>query len=136
MIFRLLYISRAAYPIGHQSDLDILETAVANNARHGITGMLLRLDRRFVQVIEGAEATVQPLFENINKDPRHHSVRFIGKWQAETRMFGDWSMAYRSFDRPLPRFDADKPSADKDQATALLHGLHKMATSSQGVFAL
>lgn len=51
MIFRRLYISRAAYPIGHQSDLDILETAVANNARHGITGMLLRRDRRFVQVI-------------------------------------------------------------------------------------
>jgi len=136
MIFRLLYISRAAFPIGHQSDLDILETAVANNARHGITGMLLRLDHRFVQVLEGAEATVKPLFENISKDPRHQSVRFIGQWQAEKRMFGDWSMAYRSFDRPLPRFDPDKPSADKDQATALLHGLHKMANSSQGVFAL
>ena len=136
MFFRLLYISRATFPIGHQSDLDILQSAVVNNARHEITGMLLRMEQHFVQVIEGAEATVQPLFEVISKDPRHHSVRFIGKWQDETRMFGDWSMAYRSFDRPLPSYDPDKPTGDKDQATALLHGLHKMANSSQGIFSL
>lgn len=90
MFFRLLYISRATFPIGHQSDLGILQTAVANNTRHGVTGMLLRLEQYFVQVIEGAETTVQPLFEVISKDPRHHSVRFIGKWQVARRNPDVW----------------------------------------------
>ncbi len=70
----------------------ILATAVANNARQGVSGMLLYINRSFLQVLEGDEAILDPLYEKIRQDPRHTRPMTLQIAPIETRQFPDWSM--------------------------------------------
>lgn len=105
----LLYQStatRACTP----SDLErIGATARANNAAHGVTGLLLYgeiqklpgVPGQFVQWLEGSEADVAATFERIRRDRRHTDVRLLARGPAsdliETnrRLFPAWAMSVR-----------------------------------------
>jgi hypothetical protein len=75
---------------------DILRTARAANAVHGVRGVLLVADRMYMQVIEGPAEAVDRLMDNIHRDRRHAC---IVSWLVEERpdrsaMFTDWTMAF------------------------------------------
>jgi acylphosphatase len=75
---------------------ELLVKSQVNNARRGVTGMLLYSDGSIVQVIEGEEHKVKELYSIISDDERHKNILKISGGPLATRNFADWSMGYRS----------------------------------------
>lgn len=94
MCFQLIYISKPVHPLGDLSDLDILKTARAFNAKHDITGFLTRDRRYFAQVLEGSEPVVEALYADIRRDPRHYDPQVLRRSDEQSRHFRGWSMGY------------------------------------------
>jgi len=91
----LIYISSARNPSG--SDLgDILRQSCKNNARNGVTGLLLHAGGNFLQVLEGEAEAVDHTFNKILQDSRHTGVLKLLRFDIAERQFPDWSMALRS----------------------------------------
>jgi hypothetical protein len=93
MIEQLVYVSRAAPSLSAADLYDIIRTAHNRNPASGLTGALLLLDGRFVQVLEGPPHAVRACFGRIGRDPRHHDIElramlplsrpdFPGQWMA------------------------------------------------------
>ncbi|MCW5699979.1 MAG: BLUF domain-containing protein, partial [Rhodospirillales bacterium] len=94
MVYRLLYISKAKRDLNDQDLGQILAVSRANNSKMDITGLLLYLDREFLQVLEGGKQEVDSLFKKISSDDRHFTVKCLQAVEVDDRLFGDWSMAY------------------------------------------
>jgi hypothetical protein len=94
----LLYLSSAVQRFSDAELVELLTKAREKNDRLGVTGMLLYHDGNFLQVLEGDEASVRPLFDTINKDTRHQSVIKLIERPLPERQFGEWSMAFRTMD--------------------------------------
>lgn len=94
---------------------DILQQSRHNNAVDGITGLLWHGDGRFLQVLEGPEASVSEAYHRIAADPRHHDLTIWSDRAVETRQFGYWSMERGGSDAAvcsrLARRLADAPEA-------------------------
>ena len=108
----LVYVSAAGAELTHEQLVDLLKRSRANNAREGITGMLLYKGGNFMQLIEGPRDRVTALFERIRHDPRHRLVYRLLLEPVATRQFPDWSMAFHDIDRLAP--------ADRAAASAFL----------------
>lgn len=114
---RLIYTSQAADGVGEQHLNQICDSAVRNNARENISGVLLFSGGRFFQLLEGEGPAVDSLyFGKILQDPRHVDHRLLLREPCEHRLFPNWSMG-RLF------LDQDPGSAQKawDQFCAELH---------------
>lgn len=131
----LLYRSRAVRAFDERDLLPILMSSMRNNARVGVTGLLLygppdplpETDDPppttiipfegpgvFVQWLEGPEEAVGATFERIGRDRRHTAVDVLARSTREARLFPHWSMALETV-RALPetpdavaRFAADR----------------------------
>jgi CheY-like chemotaxis protein len=115
-LHHLVYQSRATAPLGEAALARLLAQSRAHNAAHGLTGVLLYSDGRFVQLLEGAPGAVGAVFARIARDPRHTGVVTLADGPADHRLFGEWSMAYRAVDRaalaPLTGYsDPDRTGA-------------------------
>jgi hypothetical protein len=71
---------------------DILRASQKNNARDGVTGMLLYADGNFLQVLEGPPEAVERTFARIEQDRRHSQVIVMSDEPTTQRDFADWSM--------------------------------------------
>lgn len=104
----LVYVSSARQPLTKAELLELLERACRQNEAKNVTGLLLYRAGNFMQLLEGAEETVERLFAKISADPRHWAVTALQRSQAKERMFPRWSMACRDLDDPqvhaLPGF--------------------------------
>ncbi len=60
-----------------------------------ITGMLLYLEGKFIQVLEGRKDAVLSLFDKIKKDLRHERIRTIIEGMPDKRVFKNWSMGFK-----------------------------------------
>ena len=98
-LHHLVYQSYATVPVGEAELTRLLAQSRAYNATHGITGLLLYNDGRFVQLLEGSEAAVRAVFARIIRDPRHAGVVALADGPAAHRLFTEWSMAFRAVDR-------------------------------------
>lgn len=94
MIYQLSYRSRATYPRGHLTDLDIMRRAIAVNSERGLTGFLGRHHQIFIQILEGDKADVQEVMAQIERDPRHFELEILSQGFVKQRDFADWSMGY------------------------------------------
>ena len=74
----------------------ILASAHRNNPPAGVTGALLFNEGLFAQVLEGPVDSVSPIFEIIQRDPRHSDITVLENGEAERRDFPEWSMAFAS----------------------------------------
>jgi hypothetical protein len=105
----LVYVSTASRPFDDDDLAVLLLGSRANNARSGLSGLLLHRDGKFLQVLEGPEDTVRSKFAAIEKDPRHRDVHVLAEEQVGAPRFGRWSMSYQpSTDEladELPGFD-------------------------------
>ena len=106
----LMYVSTSTYPMGASELAELLEGSRVNNARLGITGLLLYKEEQFMQVIEGPEAEVLRLFSHIGADERHHSVKSLAEKTIRKRKYSRWSMGFRQLDeaqaREIPGYSA------------------------------
>ncbi len=94
MLIELVYCSAARIAFTPAELTRLVRVSRQNNARDGITGILLYSDGSFFQVLEGEEKAVDELFSRIEKDERHHSITVIVREPIARRSFGDWSMGY------------------------------------------
>ena len=58
--------------------------------------MLLYVEGRFFQVLEGMKNDITELFGIISKDDRHKSVVLVAQGHLNQRIFGDWTMRFNS----------------------------------------
>jgi hypothetical protein len=107
MIF-LVYVSSAVNLFSEKELIQLLETSRQNNAKIGVTGMLLYKDGNFMQLIEGPEEAVRALHAKISIDPRHRGLMTLLQGHQENREFQDWAMGFQSLDaaglRQLPGY--------------------------------
>jgi hypothetical protein len=97
-MIQLIYHSQATEPFSQKQLTTLLTRARANNEALGITGMLIHHRGTFLQVLEGAEATVMRLLEIIAADPRHADVCELTRLKIAARNFGEWSMGFFNAD--------------------------------------
>lgn len=102
----LVYVSSATGQLTTADLDDILAASRRNNARIGITGMLLHKGGNFMQVLEGPEESVLALQNKIEGDPRHRGLLVLRKAPLKERQFKEWAMGYQNLDEPgSPRPD-------------------------------
>lgn len=94
----LIYTSAIAPTFDVSQLLTVLQVARINNARRGITGMLLYVSGSFFQVLEGDETTLTELFAIIAADPRHRNATKIIHEPIAQRAFGDWTMGFSALE--------------------------------------
>lgn len=94
-MIQITYLSTATRPMSQDDLEDILKTARENNARLGITGMLLYGNKTFIQILEGEENVVHELINSIKRDPRHTNFQIVKKKPIEQHEYADWSMGFK-----------------------------------------
>jgi len=94
-----VYASAASRDFTSQELSELLEAARDNNARLGLTGMLLYAEGSFFQVLEGQAAVIDALYARIERDPRHDHVTLIIKEPIPKRSFDDWTMGFYKVSR-------------------------------------
>lgn len=99
MLHQLIYYSDARGVIDTASVNQILTSSRRNNAMSHISGLLLFLEGRFFQVLEGPPAQLKTTFQRIGKDPRHKNVQIVASSPIRARAFPMWSMGYTAPER-------------------------------------
>jgi hypothetical protein len=94
-MYHLVYISYEARPMQEEDLLDILNESRLNNKKYNVTGMLVYLHGKFIQVLEGEYNEVSTIYEGIVKDPRHRKVTTVLEGNTAQRIFKDWSMGFK-----------------------------------------
>ena len=94
MLVRMLYVSRAVGPQTGMVTATVLAQAQAQNAVHGVSGVLCQGQGLYLQVLEGDRAVVNRLYANIVKDARHHDVQMLAFEETPRRRYPAWSMAH------------------------------------------
>ena len=94
MLTRLVYASYSVATMDERLIQTILEQSRASNAEFGITGVLCVDPSRdlFLQALEGSRASVNRLYANIVRDPRHTEVTLLHHEEIATRSFSAWRM--------------------------------------------
>ena len=92
-MLQLVYISTAREPVTPATVDAILAASRRNNARGGVTGLLVVGGSRFLQALEGPDQAVLDAYARIRNDPRHGALVLLSTRTVGERMFGDWSMA-------------------------------------------
>jgi hypothetical protein len=99
----LIYASAARSLLDPLQLGKILEVSRRNNARLGVTGILLYHEGSFFQVLEGEPDTLSALYARIQQDPRHRNLVELRSSVVERPSFGAWSMGFVSLDPMLLR---------------------------------
>ncbi len=68
------------------------------NKKLAITGLLLLIQGKFIQYIEGPEEEIEKVYKKIKNDPRHNQLILLDSGDIDDRQFKDWSMAYKKID--------------------------------------
>lgn len=100
---QLVYISTARETISREMIRDILRVSQANNARVGVTGLLVAGANRFLQVLEGPSREVSATYERIRGDERHFACVLLTSRSVAARAFGEWSMGFQQGGRASDR---------------------------------
>jgi hypothetical protein len=91
--FSLLYVSRMVAPDAG-AVAEICRQSQHNNAREGITGLLVFDGAAFCQLVEGPEAALSGLLHRLEGDRRHADMRLLHFGRAPTRRFPSWRLGY------------------------------------------
>ena len=125
-LFRIVYVSEAAGPAasGLMPLVDIIGVSDRNNRRDQLTGVLMRHEGRFLQVLEGARVDLDRTLTRVRSDGRHTNLAVLSDRRVEARMFPDWAMARVEATPDVARFlSADTDEDDMEDA------LHRMLTA-------
>ena len=112
-MYSILYISRASKNCDKTAVQKILQSSRQNNPINAITGILIHKSPNFLQYLEGPNEAVGELYEKIESDDRHNSVKIISRSEIDSRVFSDWEMGFASEEdlRPLQwKWELDKLS--------------------------
>lgn len=91
---QIVYVSTAIQLMPQTALIEILEIARKKNQEHNITGVLLYSGGTFIQLVEGATADVNLIYEAIECDTRHKNIIKLVDKPAAHRSFPEWSMGF------------------------------------------
>jgi Sensors of blue-light using FAD len=94
-MYHLVYTSHAKIPFSEPELLDLLRQSRDRNKEYNITGILLYVQGKFMQVLEGKKAFVEEIYASILNDPRHTRVTMILEGDSPKRIFKGWSMGFK-----------------------------------------
>ncbi|WP_052444521.1 BLUF domain-containing protein [Flammeovirga sp. OC4] len=94
-MYCLCYVSTREVSLDDDILREILILSRKNNVLKQLTGLLVLLEDKFIQVLEGDESVVEELYAKIKRDDRHKSVQKIYSGTIEERNFNTWSMAFK-----------------------------------------
>lgn len=92
MLVRCLYVSRAAKEGSEGLLSGILAQSRRNNARMGITGLLVHAEGIFVQALEGGRVEISGLLTKLIRDDRHTEVTLLSLEEITERSYANWTM--------------------------------------------
>lgn len=96
----ITYTSVASYALS-KADLEhLLSSARKRNLEQHITGVLLYVEGRFMQYLEGPKAGLEVVLPYIKSSPMHHHLDFQSMKAMDAREYEAWSMAYVTPDDP------------------------------------
>ncbi|MQY41018.1 blue light sensor protein [Epibacterium sp. SM1969] len=90
---RLIYLSQLTRNMSHNEVAAMVARAQERNKSAGLTGLLIFMQGRFFQVLEGPETAVDHCFARIQQDTRHGGMRLLSSSEIKTRAFPDWKMS-------------------------------------------
>lgn len=91
---QLIYISTARTRVDEAQLADILAVSRYNNARDGLTGLLIVGGQRFMQVLEGPGGPLTRAIGRIERDPRHFAIVRLDCRRIERPAFPSWHMGH------------------------------------------
>ncbi len=94
-----MYMSTSKREMGQQELDSILAVARDRNPKLGVSGLLLYVERHFLQYLEGEQEAVENLYRHIEKDDRHSGVMRLFAGLYDRRIFADWSMGFHRLDQ-------------------------------------
>lgn len=101
-IRQIVYVSTASPKLSPTQLESLLAHARENNAKQGITGLLVYADGSIMQTLEGPPEVLANLIDVISADPRHKNILKILDIEADSRLFPDWQMAFARENSPEP----------------------------------
>lgn len=93
-MYQLIYVSDKTATFTPSDMQEILYKARENNAKHGITGLLVELPEHFIQIIEGTQDKVEFTFNLICEDIRHNNIRVLLAEKTRAREMEAWDMGF------------------------------------------
>jgi len=90
----VVYVSSAVRLLSDEELKELLRLSRINNARLGVTGMLLYDRGNFIQMLEGPGVNVDALYERIRADPRHTRITTLLQGPLEKRQFETLAMGF------------------------------------------
>jgi hypothetical protein len=110
----ITYTSVASYPLS-KADLEhLLSTARKRNLEQHITGVLLYVEGRFMQYLEGPKTGLEAVMVPIKASPLHHHLDIQALKLIDVREYEAWSMAYVT-----PEDPPSGPSLSRDMTQFL-----------------
>lgn len=98
-IIHCIYCSASTNDFSQIDLATLLAECREKNSKAGLTGMLLYVDRSFLQVLEGDRPVVEALLEKLTVDRRHERLTKIIMEPIEERAFAQWTMGYSKITR-------------------------------------
>lgn len=92
----IVYFSTSVGLFQEEDLVAILEQSRRNNARQGITGVLLYVRGSIIQVLEGDKEPLEALYNRIERDQRHKNISRVLSRPITERLFTQWSMGYET----------------------------------------
>ena len=92
----IVYVSHSSELLEETDLATILLQSRQYNKKADITGVLLCLHGRIIQVFEGEEGTVNLLYDRIRQDSRHTNVTTLISQSIDQRLFSSWNMGYKT----------------------------------------
>ena len=107
-LFQIVYTSELAVPPAERDSVlqAISLCSQRNNPEQEITGAMLVVGMRVIQVLEGPLASLTKLLERIKTDNRHQAMEELYRDTSSERAFPDWVMRVGAVEANAP--DADK----------------------------
>ncbi len=94
-MYHLVYTSHATKEFAEHDLIELLKECRVSNKENGITGMLLYLEGKFIQVLEGEKIAVDSIYAKIKGDRRHTKVTTVIQGNSPERIFKGWTMGFK-----------------------------------------
>ena len=97
-VYSLIYKSTATADYDEAKLDQLLEISRQRNEVNRITGLLLLVDKTFVQLLQGEKSKVIETFNRIEQDARHKDIVIVTQGVLANNIFNQWRMAFRLVD--------------------------------------
>ncbi len=94
-MYHLVYTSYAVKPFTEEELLDLLRQSRERNKECNVSGILLYVQGKFMQVLEGKKSFVEEIYSSIQRDTRHSRVTLVLEGDSPKRIFKGWSMGFK-----------------------------------------